>query len=56
MNNYTLYKDAKLRHDAIMKKKEAELNKIKTATKSDINNAVEDVIKNLRDFENKVKS
>ena len=56
MNNYTLYKDAKLRHDAIMKKKEADLNKIKTATKSDINNAVEDVIKNLRDFENKVKS
>ena len=55
MNNYTLYKDAKLRHDAIMKKKEAELNMIKTPTKSDINNAVEEVIRNLRDFENKVK-
>ena len=55
MDNYTLYKDAKLRHDAIMKKKEAELNKIKTPTESDINNAVEEVIRNLRDFENKVK-
>ena len=52
---YTLYKDAKVRNDAIKKKKESEITNFKTVTESDINNAVEEVIKNLRDFENKVK-
>jgi hypothetical protein len=52
---YTLYKDAKIRNDAIKKKKESEITNFKTVTESDINNAIDDVIESLKNFEAKLK-
>ena len=52
---YTLYKDAKVRNDAIKKKKESEITNFKTVTESDINNAIDDVIESLKNFEEKLK-